>query len=366
MAFYIRTDINGNPPKEVFYLASQTHTRNIDLQSVDFPPDDPDYTRGAEPNAARNSVKLTLLSGGVGGSKLALGFYHVARGCELTVIANTGDDITMHGLYVSPDPDILLYTLADVVNPATGWGIRDDSFAVAKGLAQYRRETWFQLGDRDLATHIHRTAMLASGATLSQSIDSIRMGLGVSARILPMSDDPVSTMLQTDEGVMHLQEYLVRRRAEPVIRAVEFRGAADAKPAPGVVEAIADADIVVVAPSNPLVSIAPILAVRGIRAALRQRRDTVIAVCPLVGGKSLKGPTDKMMAELGYDLSPREIAAMYCDFCGTLVLNRGDDGECAAVEALGVKTILLPTVMQTLAEKVALAQSIMAHGREIG
>ena len=309
-------------------------------------------------------MKVTLLTGGVGGSKLALGFYR-ARDCELTAIANTADDIVMHGLHVSPDPDILIYTLADVVNAATGWGIRDDSFAVAKALAEYGRETWFQLGDHDLATHIHRTAMMAAGATLSQAIDSIRTALGVSARVLPMSDDPVSTMLATDEGVMHLQEYLVRRRCKPVIRSVEFRGASAATPAPGVVEAIADADIVVVAPSNPLISIAPILAVRGIRAALRQRRDTVVAVCPLVGGKSLKGPTEKMMTELGYDLSPREIAGMYTDFCGTLVLDLSDDGECAAVGALGVKATLLPTIMRTLAEKMALAQSIMAHARKI-
>jgi LPPG:FO 2-phospho-L-lactate transferase len=191
-------------------------------------------------------VKLTLLAGGVGGSKLALGFYRAAGGGELTVIANTADDITMHGLHVSPDPDILIYTLADVVNTATGWGIRDDSFAVAKTLAQYGRETWFQLGDRDLAAHIHRTAMIASGASLSQAIDSIRIALGVSARVLPMSDDPVSTMLETEEGVMHLQEYLVRRRCEPVIRVVEFRGVSAAKPAPGVIEAITAADIVVI------------------------------------------------------------------------------------------------------------------------
>jgi LPPG:FO 2-phospho-L-lactate transferase len=309
-------------------------------------------------------MKVTLLTGGVGGSKLALGFYH-SPDCELTAIANTADDIVMHGLHVSPDPDILLYTLADVVNPATGWGIRDDSFAVAARLAQYGRETWFQLGDRDLATHIHRSAMLASGATLSQAIDSIRAALGVSARVLPMSDDPVSTMLATNEGVMHLQQYLVRRRAEPVISEVEFRGGSAAKPAPGVVKAIIEADTIVIAPSNPLISIAPILAVPGIRGALRQRRESVVAVCPLIGGKSLKGPTDKMMAELGYDLSPREVAGMYTDFCGTMVLDLSDDGECAPVERLGVKSILLPTIMRVLADKTALAQSIMAHGRQI-
>jgi LPPG:FO 2-phospho-L-lactate transferase len=310
------------------------------------------------------AMKVTLLSGGVGGSKLGLGFYRVPD-CDLTAIANTGDDIVVHGLHVSPDPDILIYTLADVVNTAMGWGIRDESFAVAKVLAQYGRETWFQLGDRDLATHIHRTAMMSSGATLSQAIESIRTALRVSARVLPMSDDPVCTMLETNEGVMHLQEYLVRRRCEPVIRGIEIRGAFSAKPAPSVIDAIAGADIVVIAPSNPLISIAPILGVPGIRAALRERRETVAAVCPLVGGKSLKGPTDKMMVELGYDLSPREIAGMYADFCGTLVLDRSDDGECAAVEALGVKPILLPTIMQTLADKIGLAEAIMEYGRQI-
>jgi LPPG:FO 2-phospho-L-lactate transferase len=309
-------------------------------------------------------MKLTLLTGGVGGSKLALGFYHSAN-CELTAIANTADDIVIHGLHVSPDPDILIYTLADLVNQENGWGIRDDSFVVAKALAQFGRETWFQLGDRDLATAIHRSAMLASGATLSQAIDSIRVAFGISARVLPMSDEPVSTMLETNEGVMHLQDYLVRRRCEPAIRAVEFRGASAAKPAPEVIDAITVADMVVIAPSNPLISIAPILAVPGIRGALRQRRETVAAVCPLVGGKSLKGPTDKMMVELGYDLSPREIAGMYADFCGIMVLDRSDDGECAAVERLGVNTVPLTTIMRTLADKISLAESIMAHGRKI-
>jgi LPPG:FO 2-phospho-L-lactate transferase len=207
--------------------------------------------------------------------------------------------------------------------------------------------------------------MMSSGATLSQAIDSIRIALRVSARVLPMSDNRVCTMLETNEGVMHLQEYLVRRRCEPVIRAIEVRGASAAKPAPGVIDAIAAADIVVIAPSNPLISIGPILAVPGIRAALRERRETVAAVCPLVGGKSLKGPTDKMMAELGYDLSPREIAGMYADFCGTLVLDRSDDGECAPVEALGVKAVPLPTVMQTLPDKIGLAEAIMEYGRQI-
>lgn len=303
-------------------------------------------------------MKITLLTGGVGGSKLALGFDRMA-GCELTAIANTGDDIVMHGLHVSPDPDILMYTLAGAVNPDTGWGFRDETFAVAKGLAGYGRETWFQLGDRDFATHIHRSAMLSCGATLSQAIESIRRPLDISARVLPMSDDPVATMLDTSEGRMHLQEYFVRRRCEPLVRAIAFDGAAQAKPAPGVVEAIADADLIVIAPSNPLISIGPILAVPGIRDALRSRRDRIVSVCPLVGGKSLKGPTDRMMAQLGYEVAPTAVAAMYSDFCGTMILDSADEGECPKLEAAGLRAVVLPTVMQTLEDKIRLAQSIM-------
>lgn len=303
-------------------------------------------------------MRITLLTGGVGGSKLALGFYRIAA-CELTAIANTGDDIVMHGLHVSPDPDILMYTLAGVANPVTGWGFRDETFTVAKGLAGYGRETWFQLGDRDFATHIHRTAMLSSGATLTQAIEAIRRSLDISARILPMSDDPVATMLDTGESRMHLQEYFVRRRCEPVVRAVAFESAAQARPAPGVIEAIADADLVVIAPSNPLISIGPILAVPGIRDALRRRRDRVVSVCPLVAGKSLKGPTDKMMAQLGHDVSAAAVARMYADFCGAMILDPADDGACEKVEEAGVRAVVLPAVMRTQEEKVRLAQSIV-------
>jgi len=265
----------------------------------------------------------------------------------------------MHGLHVSPDPDILMYTLAGVVNPATGWGFRDETFTVAKGLAAYGRETWFQLGDRDFATHIHRTAMLSSGATLSQAIDAIRHSLNISACVLPMSDDPVATMLDTDETRMHLQEYFVRRRCEPVVRTIAFEGATQAKPAPGLIEAIADAGLVLIAPSNPLISIGPILAVPGIREALRRRREQVVSVCPLVGGKSLKGPTDKMMAQLGHDVSAAAVAAMYSDFCGTMILDSADEGACAEVEAARMHAIVLPTVMHTDGDKIRLAQSIM-------
>src|SRR6266852_1619432 len=247
------------------------------------------------------SLKITAVAGGVGASKLLLGLYEVMDPTLLTVIVNTGDDIVLHGLNISPDLDIVTYTLAGVVDTSKGWGIRGETFHVLKRLAAYGRPNWFNLGDRDLATHIHRTALLADRKTLSQSADSIRIALGVKSRILPMSDDPVPTMIDSNEGSLHFQEYLVKRRAEPVVKGIRFAGVESAKPAPGVLEAIRDADRIFICPSNPLISIGPILAVPQLRDQLRARKEKVFAVCPIVGGKSLKGPSDKMLAQLGHD-----------------------------------------------------------------
>jgi LPPG:FO 2-phospho-L-lactate transferase len=202
---------------------------------------------------------VVALAGGVGASKLLLGLYDVMDPLDLTVIVNTGDDITMHGLKISPDLDIVTYTLAGLVDPAKGWGYRGETFHALKRLAALGRGNWFNLGDRDLATHIHRTAMLAEGKSPSEAADAIRVALGVKARILPMSDDEVPTMIATDEGELHFQEYLVKRRAEPVVRGVRFAGAERARAARGVLEAIRDADGILVCPSNPLISIGPIL-----------------------------------------------------------------------------------------------------------
>src|SRR4051812_41829815 len=269
-------------------------------------------------------MKIVLLAGGVGGSKLGLGFYRVTDPADLTIIANTGDDVTMHGLHVSPDPDIMMYTLAGLVNPETGWGFKGETFRVAEGLARYGRPTWFQLGDGDLATHIHRTAMLKDGATLSEAIASIRAALGVTCAILPMTNMPVPTILETDQGRMHLQEYFVRRKCEPRLRGIEFSGVDRAEPAPGVIECLRVADAIIIAPSNPLISIGPILAVPAIGATLREHQPRVIAVCPLVSGKSLKGPSDKMMMELGYDVSALGVARLYRDVCSTFVIDESD------------------------------------------
>jgi LPPG:FO 2-phospho-L-lactate transferase len=302
---------------------------------------------------------IAVLAGGVGGSKLVLGLSRVMEPRDLLVIANTGDDVVMHGLHVSPDPDILLYTLSGLVNPETGWGFRNESFRVAEGLARYGRPIWFRLGDGDLATHIHRTAMLKDGASLSEAIDSIRTALGVTIRILPMSDSPVPTMLDTDEGRMHLQDYFVRRKCEPRLRAIAFDGVESARPAPGVIEAIQGADAIVIAPSNPLISIGPILAVPGIREALRAARARVIAVSPLVGGKSLKGPSDKMMAELGHHVSASGVARLYRDVCSAMVIDEADADESAAITSLGMKAVVRPTVMRTLGDKEDLARAVL-------
>jgi LPPG:FO 2-phospho-L-lactate transferase len=302
---------------------------------------------------------VAALAGGVGASKLLLGLYDVADPARLTAIVNTGDDITLHGLKISPDLDIVTYTLAGVIDPAKGWGFRGETFHALKRLAVFGRVDWFNLGDRDLATHIHRTAMLAEGKSLSEAAESIRAALGVKSRILPMSDQPLTTIIDSDEGALHFQEYLVKRRAEPVVRGIRFDGVEAAKPAPGVLEAIRDADRVIICPSNPLISIGPILAVRGVREALRARRKEVIAVCPIVGGKSLKGPSDKMLAQLGYESSAQGVAKLYADFTGTFVLDPTDQAHVESIESPTMRVAVIPTVMKTRADKRKLARALL-------
>ncbi|HUE44596.1 MAG TPA: 2-phospho-L-lactate transferase [Candidatus Sulfotelmatobacter sp.] len=303
--------------------------------------------------------RIVALAGGVGASKLLLGLYDVMKPADLTAIVNTGDDITLHGLKISPDLDIVTYTLAGIIDPKKGWGFRGETFHLLKRLTIFGRINWFNLGDRDLATHIHRTAMLAEGKTLSDAAESIRVALGVKSRILPMCNEPVPTIIESNQGALHFQEYLVKRRAEPIVKGIRFDSVERAKPAPGVLEAIRDADRVVICPSNPLISIGPILAVAGIREALRSRRENVIAVCPIVGGKSLKGPSDKMLAELGHEASARGVAKLYADFTGTFVIDPADESQRAAIESLGTKVAVIPTVMKTRTDKRKLARALL-------
>lgn len=310
-------------------------------------------------------MKLVALAGGVGASKLLLGLYQVMPPRDLTVVVNTGDDIELHGLSISPDLDIVSYTLAGMVNPETGWGIRGDTFHLLRALEGYGREGWFNLGDADLATHVHRTALLRSGKTLSQVTDSIRQALHVEARILPMSDQPVRTMIVSDRGVLHFQEYLVKHRAEPVVKEIVFEGIAEAKPAPGVLKSLAEANAIVICPSNPLISIGPILAVPGVRPALDARAAKVVAVCPIVGGRSLKGPSDRMLAQLGMEASARGVARLFAGLAATYVIDSEDEGQKREIEGLGMKVAVTSTVMRTDEDKVRLARQIVEWVAEL-
>ncbi len=309
---------------------------------------------------SKRKLKITALAGGVGASKLLLGLYEVMDPNLLTIIVNTGDDIVLHGLKISPDLDIVTYTLAGVVDSKKGWGFRGETFHALKRLATYGRPNWFNLGDRDLATHIHRTAMLVEGKTLSQAAESIRTALRVKSLILPMSDNPIPTIIDSNEGPLHFQEYLVKRRAEPVVRGIRFAGAESAKPAPGVLEAIRDADRIIICPSNPLISIGPILAVPQVRDQLRAHKEKVFAVCPIVGGKSLKGPSDKMLAQLGHDSTALGVAKLYADFAGTFIIDPADKAQASAIAALGTRVAILPTVMKTRLQKRRLARSLLS------
>jgi LPPG:FO 2-phospho-L-lactate transferase len=309
---------------------------------------------------SKPKLRITALAGGVGASKLLLGLYGVMDPRLLTIIVNTGDDIVLHGLKISPDLDIVTYALAGVVDASKGWGFRGETFHALKRLVVYGRANWFNLGDRDLATHIHRTALLAEEKTLSYVADTIRTALGVKSRILPMTDSPIPTIIDSSEGPLHFQEYLVKRRAEPVVKGIRFAGVESARPAAGVLEAIRDADRILICPSNPLISIGPILAVPGVREELRAHKGKVFAVCPIVGGKSLKGPSDKMLAQLGHAPTALGVAKLYADFTGTFVIDPADKSQSAAISALGMTVAVLPTVMKTLAQKQKLARALLS------
>lgn len=309
----------------------------------------------------KSSPTITALAGGVGASKLLLGLHdELADKSVLRVVVNTGDDIVLHGLKISPDLDIVTYTLAGIIDPRKGWGFRSETFHALRRLEILGRPSWFNLGDCDLATHIHRTAMLADGNSLTLAAESIAKALGLKCRILPMADQPVPTIIETHEGDLHFQEYLVKCRAEPIVRGIRFEGVASARATDAVLETIESAERIIVCPSNPLISIGPILAVGGIREALRKRKKAVVAVCPIVGGKSLKGPSDKMLRQLGHQASALGVAKLYEDFVGTFVIDRADEEQSAAIRGLGMAVVTLPTVMRTRSQKRRLARDLLA------
>jgi len=302
---------------------------------------------------------ITALAGGVGASKFLQGLSLVIAPDEITVIVNTGDDIEMFGLYIAPDLDIVTYTLAGIVNSATGWGVSGDSFECLNALKKYGAEQWFNLGDRDIATHIWRTMMLKDGQTLSMTADHIRKSLGVRSRILPMTDLHTPTTILTDEGGIHFQEYLVKRRAEIDIRGIRFENIEASVPSPGTLEAIRDSVAVIVCPSNPLISIGPILAVPGLRDALQATSARVVAISPVVGGTSLKGPTDRMLRDLKMEVSAAQVSRMYSDFIDAFVIDTQDAAEAAGIEESGIKVTVMNTVMSGMEERINLARSVL-------
>lgn len=302
---------------------------------------------------------IVVLAGGVGAAKFLEGLAAVMPLEQITVIANTGDDAEFHGLHVSPDIDTVLYTLAGIVDRERGWGIAGDTFGCLGSLERLGQETWFQLGDRDLATHLTRTRRLRQGTTLSEVTEELRRRLGVACRILPMSDGRARTRLQTTAGLLAFQEYFVKLRQEPDVLEMDFSEATACQPAPGVVEAIAGAKGVIVAPSNPILSIGPILAVPGIREALRNTAAPVAAISPIVGGRALKGPADRILTSLGLGASAAAVAELYRDFLDCFVLDIQDASRREEVERKGIKVILTQTIMSTAEARQDLAHTTL-------
>lgn len=310
-------------------------------------------------HALRPRRRVVALSGGIGGAKLALGLARVLPPGALTVIANTGDDFRHLGLAISPDIDTLTYVLAGLDDPVRGWGRRDETWNFMAALGAIGGETWFNLGDRDLALHVERTRRLAAGETLSAITASIAARLGIASRILPMSDDPVATRLLTNDGWMDFQPWFVGRRCEPAVRDVRFAGAEAARPAPGVLAALAADDLaaIVICPSNPFVSIDPILAVPGIRQALAAAAAPVVAVTPIIRGAAVKGPTAGMMRDLGTAPSAAAVAARYAGLADVFV---GDLVDGAIAMPAGMRLVVAQTLMQTLADREQLAAAVLA------
>jgi LPPG:FO 2-phospho-L-lactate transferase len=304
-------------------------------------------------------MSVLALSGGIGGAKLALGLYRILPPGQLTVVANSGDDFDHLGLSISPDIDTLLYTLAGIDNPQQGWGRRDETWTFMAALETLGGDTWFKLGDGDLAIHVERTRRLAAGESLSQITGDFRRRLGISAQLLPMTDERVCTRLRTAEGWLDFQEYFVRLRAAPVVREIAYAGASAARANSDFLGALAkdDLEAVVICPSNPFLSIDPILSLPGVRRALRACRAPVVAVSPIIGGKAVKGPTAKIMAELGLPIGAAAVARHYEDILDIFVADEADAEE---VEQLGIPVSLSKTLMLTIEDREALAKAVLA------
>ncbi|UCE97021.1 MAG: 2-phospho-L-lactate transferase [Candidatus Bathyarchaeota archaeon] len=301
---------------------------------------------------------MTCLAGGVGAAKFLQGLINVMPPEDITVVVNTGDDIELHGLHISPDPDIVMYTLADLVDEK-GWGIRGDTFNSLGMFQKYGLETWFKLGDKDLATHIYRTHLLKGGFSLDKATHKLCQALGLKVKILPVTNKRIASQIVTDVGKMHFEEYLVKRGARDKVLDVVLEGTDLANPAPGVIESIKSADGIIVCPSNPIVSIGPIQAVQQIRDALREAKARIVAISPIIGGAAIKGPADKLIRGLGMKVSAYSVASLYSDFIDVFIIDEVDRAEKEEIKKLGMKVIATNTIMQSQYDKVELAKSTL-------
>lgn len=305
-------------------------------------------------------MKIVALAGGVGGAKLADGLYHALPPEDLTVVVNTGDDFEHWGLKISPDLDTVCYTLAGMANPDTGWGLRDETWRTLEAVTQFGGPDWFRIGDRDLATHLERTRRLRAGEPLSQITRDFCRAWGVRSTVLPMTDDPVSTIVQSEEGELPFQEYFVHRRCEPRVNGFHFAGAETARPAPGVVEALTAADAIIICPSNPWVSIDPILSVLTPALTLANRRGVRVAVCPLIGGRAVKGPAAKMFAELGIEPHPLSVAQHYRALgLNGMIIDQVDSEWSEAIREFHIQPLVTYTLMTSPSDRLHLAQDVL-------
>ena len=303
---------------------------------------------------------IAALAGGVGAARLLRGMMEVVPPADITAIVNTGDDTVLHGLHIAPDLDTVMYTLADAINTETGWGLAGETWRVMESLRRLGGVTWFNLGDQDLATHCYRTQRLSEGAPLGVVTAELARSWGLGIRLVPVTDDPLRTRLQLIDGPeVGFQEYFVRLRHDVPVSGVRFEGAERARPGPGVLEALRAADSIVVCPSNPVVSIGPLLAVPGIEEHLEMARDRIVGVSPIIAGAALKGPADRLFREMGFESSVVGVARWYAPWMGALVIDEADADLVGAVEAEGVRCVVAPTVMSSLDRSAALARTVL-------
>ena len=303
-----------------------------------------------------NSV--LALAGGVGGAKLALGLSKVLPADKLTIVVNTGDDAVFHSLHVSPDLDTVMYALAGLTNVETGWGVTEDTFNSLAMLERYGAPAWFSLGDKDLATHIRRTDLLNRGFTLSEATQQLSESLGIASSIVPMTDDPVRTVVETDEGDLPFQVYFAQKKCRPLTRAIRYEGAADATPSPKFLSSLSSATHLVICPSNPFLSIDPILALPGVYQRIKELPGRRVAVSPIVGGEAVRGPAAKLMNELGYEVSCAGIARYYRWLCDTFIIDEMDRRYADEIESLGIRTHVTATIMKDDADKEYLGNQV--------